>query len=313
MRDTLGDGMSDIHRQVLVLGATGQQGGSAAAALLEAGWAVRALVRDPDSAKAAALRDTGVELVRGSFDDLKSMRRAMLDVHGVFSIQPSSGGGPVLGITDEQEERYGMAVAELAVECGAAHLVYTSTNAVGRTPTGMGHLDTKARIEAHIRTLPITSTIVRPATFMEMLVMPGFGLDQRRFDFFLRPEQQLQLIAVADIGRFVAAAFSDASALGGKTFEIAGDTVTGLDIQRLFTAAAGYPIRYARFSDELLAGNPFLRRLTELLDEGRLTGSADLTVLRGINPALQDLESWLAGPGRTAFRAALNADVPIGN
>ncbi len=40
---------------VLVFGATGQQGGSVARALLHRGWRVRALVRDPFSAGAAAL------------------------------------------------------------------------------------------------------------------------------------------------------------------------------------------------------------------------------------------------------------------
>ena len=34
---------------MLVIGATGQQGGAAARALLEHGWTVRALVRDPAS------------------------------------------------------------------------------------------------------------------------------------------------------------------------------------------------------------------------------------------------------------------------
>jgi uncharacterized protein YbjT (DUF2867 family) len=56
--------MSDEKRSVLVFGATGQQGGSVAAALLAAGWPVRALVRNPASPKAVPLRDAGVELGR---------------------------------------------------------------------------------------------------------------------------------------------------------------------------------------------------------------------------------------------------------
>ena len=77
----------------------------------------------------------------------------------------------------------------------------------------MGHFDSKARIEAHIRTLPITATIVRPVTFMEMLVLPGFGLDQGQFSFFMQPDQAMQVIAVEEIGKFVAAIFADPSTL----------------------------------------------------------------------------------------------------
>ncbi|MBW1279544.1 NmrA family NAD(P)-binding protein, partial [Escherichia coli] len=84
---------------------------------------------------------------------------------------------------------YGISIADLANDTGVEHLVYTSTGAVGDKPTGMGHFDSKAQIEAQIRTLPITWTIVRPAAFMEMLVMPGLGLDEGRFTFFAKPHQ----------------------------------------------------------------------------------------------------------------------------
>ena len=158
-------------QSVLVFGATGQQGGSVARALLHRGWRVRALVRDPFSAGAAALAARGAELVVGTFEDRAAMRSAMAGVDGVFSVQPSSPGGTV---TDEQEVGYGITIADLAVECGVKHLVYSSGSATGETPTGVAHYDTKAEIERHIRRLPLAATIVRPATFMELLVMPGF-------------------------------------------------------------------------------------------------------------------------------------------
>lgn len=291
------------NQPILVFGATGQQGGSVATALLKAGWPVRALVRDIGSAKALELVDAGVELAQGSFEDIDAMRRAMKGVHGVFSVQPSSPGGDV---TDEDEVRYGISVADLASQSGVAHLVYSSGGAVSDTPTGMGHFDSKAQIEAHIRTLPVVATIIRPAAFMEMLLMPGFGLDEGRFDFFMKPDQPMQLLAVEDIGKFVAAIFEDPARFGGDTFEIAGDGVTGHDLETQFTNAAGRPITYRRFSDEVLSGNPFLAKLTALLDEGTLAGHADLDALRAINPELLSFQSWLARDDvRTSFERAL--------
>jgi len=67
----------------------------------------------------------------------------------------------------------------------------------------MGHFDSKAHIEAHIRTLPITAAIIRPVCFMEMLVMPGLGLDEGRYNFFMKAHQAMQLVAVEGIGKFV--------------------------------------------------------------------------------------------------------------
>ena len=295
--------MSANKRTILVFGATGQQGGSVAAALLKAGWSVRALVRDPASGKSAALRDAGAEIVQGDFRDATSLRAAMDGVYGVFSVQPSSPGGTV---TDDDEIRFGIAIADLAHEHGVAHLVYSSVASV-EAGVGLGHFESKARIEAHIGTLPLTATIIRPSTFMEMLVMPGFGLDSGHFNFFVRPDQPVGVIAVADIGKCAAAIFADPARFAGVTLDIAGDTVTGRDIATLFTEAAGRTIAYARFPDEVLAANPFLGKLTAMLDRVQPPDAAELLALRRINPEMQSLRTWLAGDGREAFRAALGA------
>ena len=79
----------------------------------------------------------------------------------------------------------------------------------------------------------------------------------------------MQLLAVEDIGKFVAAIFADPARFGGETFEIASDTITGCDLEALFTEAAGRPVAYA------------------LLDEGPLAGHADIDALREINPEMR--------------------------
>ena len=294
--------MTELTGPILVFGATGQQGGSVARALLNAGRAVRILTRNPATTAAEALRDAGAEVFKGDFEDPASIRQAMDGAYGVFSVQTSSPGGE---ITDEQEAAWGILVADLAAECGVRHLVYSSGAAVGEEPTGMGHFDSKMRIETHIRTLPIAATIVRPTVFMEMLMMPGFGLDEGRFAFFMKPDQSMQFIAVEDIGKVVAGVFADRERFVGRTFDIAGDRVTGRDLERLFTAAAGRPIPYARFGDEVLEANAFLKKLTVLQDRGVLAGSADLDRLRTLVPGLLSFEAWLAGPGHDRFVSAL--------
>lgn len=295
--------MSDNKRLILVFGATGQQGGSVADALLKAGWSVRAMVRDLASQKSTALRVAGVETVQGDFNDAASLRAAMDGAHGVFSVQPSSPGGTV---TDDDEIRFGSAIADLAQACGVAHLVYSSVASV-EAGVGLGHFESKFKIETHIATLPLNATIIRPASFMEMLVMPGFGLDSGHFNFFMQPDQPMGVLAVRDIGLCVAAIFADPARFAGSTLELAGDIVTGQDLATLFSDAAGYTITYSRFPDEVLAANPFLSKLTAMLDRAQPLDEAALQELRRINPEMQSMRAWLAGDGQQPFRAALGS------
>ncbi|MFC3996716.1 NmrA/HSCARG family protein [Nocardiopsis sediminis] len=298
--------MTETSGTVVVLGATGQQGGAVAAALRADGWAVRALVRDPSGHRARSLAAAGVETVRGDLGDPESLRAAFSGAHGVFSVQPNSGQAGS-GVTDEDEVRFGTTVADTAERCGVAHLVYSSTVAVGPTPTGVAHLDVKGRIEAHVRDLGIDTTIIRPATFMEILVQPGTGLDRGHLSFLMRPDQAMQFIAVCDIGQVVAAVFGSPDRYAGRTTEIAGDALTGNALAGHLTRAAGRPIGYSRLPETLLAQDEVLGKVAALADNGRLAGNADLDALRAEFPFLLRFEDWLTGPGARLLEAALRS------
>lgn len=298
----------NTDKTILVFGATGQQGGAVAAELRQQGWTVRALVRNTQSTSSQALTEKGIEVVQGDFSDIRSLRNAMAGAYGVFSVQPSSGQDAAYNVTDEDEIRYGKSVADLAVESGVQHLVYTSVNAAGPEKTGMGHFDSKAEIEAYIGELDIASTIVRPAGFMELLMLPGMGLDQGFFTSFVRTDQRAQVVAVQDIGKIVASIFASPERFAGRTIEIAGDEVTGADLQDSLSRAAGKPIAYHRFPDSLLEANPFLGKLASLFDDGRLAGNADLDALRSEFGKLTTFDEWLAGAGKPLFEAALRAE-----
>jgi len=82
--------VTNSKHPILVFGATGRQGGSVAKALLKAGWPVRALVLDSTKAASLQLRNAGVELVQGSFEETNIIRTAMKDAYGVFSVLPAN-------------------------------------------------------------------------------------------------------------------------------------------------------------------------------------------------------------------------------
>lgn len=273
---------------MLVFGATGRQGGAVLDALLRGGRSVRAFVRDPSAPGAVALDGAGAELVQGSLADPATIRGAMSGVHGVFSVLPSN-------LPEDEEVRYGTDIAAAAAESGVAHLVYSSGASVGEMPTGVARFDAKPSIEALVRALPIPWTIVRPMILMEMLLLPGYGLNEGRFTFFLAPDQSLQLVAAEDIGKLVAAIFADRSRFEGQTLKLASDTVTGRDLAAAFAAATGRPIAYERFSDAVLAAKPDLAHMAASLESGPLADHADLGLMRQLNPKLRPFGSWLNG------------------
>ncbi|WP_237681279.1 MULTISPECIES: NmrA family NAD(P)-binding protein [Rhizobium/Agrobacterium group] len=178
---------------------------------------------------------------------------------------------------------------------------------VGNELTGVPRFDAKPRIEAHVRQLDMTTTIIRPMIFMEMLLRPGFGLDEGRLVSLIRPDHSIQLIAVEDIGRFVAAVLADKSRFGGATLKIASDRLTGRELEVLLSEASGRPIRYERFPDGVLAANADLAHMAESLEGGPLAEQVDLELMREINPDLLTFRSWLAGSGGRSLDAALSA------
>ncbi|MBA8841812.1 MULTISPECIES: NmrA/HSCARG family protein [unclassified Ochrobactrum] len=294
--------MTNSKHPILVFGATGRRGGSVAKALLKAGWPVRALVQDSSTAASLQLRNAGVELVQASFEETNVIRSAMKDAYGVFSVLPAN-------LAAENEVRCGISIADIAAETGIDHFVYSSGASVGNELTGVPRFDAKPRIEAHVRQLDMTTTIIQPMIFMEMLVRPGYGLDEGRIVPLIRSDHSIQLTAVEDIGRFVAAVLADKSRFGGATLKVASDRRTGRELEIVLSEAAGRPIAYERFSDDILAANADLAHMAKSLEDGPLAEQVDLSLMHEINPDLLTFAFWLAGNGRKSLDAALWASV----
>lgn len=76
--------MSNLMR-ILVVGATGAQGGSVARHLLRSGkYKVRCLTRRRDSSIALAVARLGAEVVAGDLSDPAGLRAALRDCDGVI-------------------------------------------------------------------------------------------------------------------------------------------------------------------------------------------------------------------------------------
>lgn len=147
--------MSDGNRSqlILVTGATGKQGGAVARQLLEKGFRVRAITRNPGQPAARALREAGAEVVEGNLDDRNSVNRALEGAHGVFSVQNFWEAGY------DREVKQGTGLADAAKDTGVQHFVYSSVASAHRN-TGLSHFESKWEIENYIRELDLSYTIL---------------------------------------------------------------------------------------------------------------------------------------------------------
>jgi len=228
------------RKTVLVTGATGKQGGAVLRHLQGSAFKLRALARKPESDAAQALAAAGIEVIQGDLDDAESLKAALKDVWGVFAVQNTWEGGV------EREEEQGKRIAKLAREAGVQHFVYTSVGSAERE-TGVPHFDNKWRVENEVRALGFPShVILRPVFFMENLPSPWF-LNGNALGTAMKPDTRLQMVAVDDIGRVGARAFTDAAKLSGREIEIAGDEVTMAQAAAVLSKSLGRDIQFFEY------------------------------------------------------------------
>jgi uncharacterized protein YbjT (DUF2867 family) len=291
--------MADREGPVLVIGATGQQGGATARHLLERHRAVRALVRDSASPAAAALRRAGADLVVGDLDDPSTLRVAMEGASGVFLVLTMMAGPRISPEGVVAEERRGRAVADLAQESGIGHLVYSSLNGAGAR-SGIPYYESKAQVEEHIHEIGLPATILRPVSFMENFATynrPALDDGELVVSLAVRPDLPMQLISVRDIGAFAAIAFDRPDQYLGRTLEIAGDVLTPPRIADAFASACGLPARFRQMPiEQVRAFDVQLAQMFTFFNE-HPSELADLPALRAEHPGLMRLETWLRETG----------------
>lgn len=229
--------MAKSKQLILVTGATGKQGAAVLRQLLQRGFLVRALVRNPDKPEARALAGHGTEVVRGDLDDESSLRRALDGVWGVFSVQTFREEG-VAG-----EVRQGKALAEAARNQAVSQFVYSSVGGADRK-TGIPHFDSKFEIEEHIRRTGLRHTILRPVFFMENWEGMRGMLEQGVLAQPLDPLRTLQQVSVDAIGAFAAMAFEHPGKWQGRAVELAGDELSMIQLVETFGRVLGRDVRY---------------------------------------------------------------------
>lgn len=274
---------------ILVTGATGRQGGAVAGHLLNEGWKVRALTRDPDKPKAKALKEAGADVIKGDLNNPKQLKLFFEDLYGVFSVQNPW----ITGLKKEVE--HGMAVADMAAGAGIKHLVYSSAGP-GKPGTNVPHFDSKLKIEKHIKMLGIPYTILRPTGFMELMTDKDFVPPLMVWNVtgkVLGDDFPLTWVASDDVGAMAAKVFTNTEEFAGREISIAGDLKSMAECRQIYYSIHNkYPFRIPApvWLFKMMQKDIYLM-YQWMKSEPAPEGMIDKT--RELHPEVMNVESWM--------------------
>jgi NADH dehydrogenase len=226
---------------ILVVGATGQLGGSIVRRLLARGDYVRALVRP--SSDSSALASAGAEIARGDLKDRASLDAAVVGIDTVVSTANSArrSGEDTVESVDLLGTRN---LVDAAAAAGVRHFIYVSVlGATAETP--IPFLAAKGQSEEYLRQSGMHWTILKPNMFMEswpMRIVGGparagqpvtlVGEGRRRHTFV--SEEDVASFAVASVGN--REAYDQAVPIGGP------EALSWRDVVAVYERALGRPI-----------------------------------------------------------------------
>jgi len=283
---------------ILVVGASGMQGGAVARHLLRQGtFRVRCMTRRPDSEAARLLRLQDAAVVQADLDDAASLRRVVHGCKGVF------------GVTNFWEAYFreydqGVNLIDAAAEAGIEHLVLStlpSARNISRGTIDLPHFETKARMEEHARKRGVPFTFVHVAFYFENFInyFPPQKQDDGTYSFgFPLGDSPLAALAVEDTGGVVTAIFEKRSEFLGQTVEIVGDQMPAAQFAQIMSRVLDLSVTYSHIPRETYAatGFPGARELADMFDFLRIylpNRSAEIARCRQLYPAMQTFEPWL--------------------
>lgn len=277
------------NKVILVIGATGNQGGAVVQALQQrTRFKIRAFVRPADahSPKVESLRQQEIEIAQGDLDDRQSLSQAMQGVYGVFSVLNFRNGGV------EKEEERGKRIADLAKQAGVQHFIYSSVGGADRK-SGVPHFESKWHVEEHIRTIGLPYSIVRPTSFMTNLMEASTMMRFMALSMFRGAvsHKPTQMVAVEDIGKWVAHMFANPNDYMGKAVEIAGDEINFSQMIQAYRNVYGKTPRSIRLSPKLFSRGDAGKMITWIAEHGY---QANVPALRKAIPDMLTFEQFIA-------------------
>jgi uncharacterized protein YbjT (DUF2867 family) len=250
-----------MSKLLVVFGATGNQGGSVVSYVLNdphlsQQFKIRGVTRDPSKPAAQALKEKGVEVVKGDLEDKESLKQALHGAHTVYLVTTSD----YTDTTRVKEINEGKAVADAAVTAGVQYFIFSSSPNVAKLSGGkyttLYIFDGKAEIEEYIRSLPIKSAFVAPGSFMQNLSGPmaprPVGDGTYAVFNFVSPQTQCPMIEIEeDTGKFVGAILAEPEKYEGKFFSAATALYSFEEVVEIVSKKTGETVKYIQIPESV--------------------------------------------------------------
>lgn len=277
------------NKTIFLTGGTGRQGGAVARNLSNHGFTVIVLARDPHSPAAQKLQHPNIQLVKGDLNNPDTYREYLKNAYGVFCVLTY-----LNGVKKEIDQ--GIALADQAKECGVKHFVYSSVVAAD-AKSGVPHMESKNRIENHIKKVGLPFTIIRPTSFYENFLIPQVKKDILKGKLVQPIDRDtiLQYISVEDIGNIATRIFQNKDMYLNKIMTLAAEQLSTAEVAQIFSKALNRTVEYRRLPSlltRLFMGKSVYQMFKWMDQENRMVVE-DLNFTRSQFPDLLSLESWI--------------------
>jgi len=298
-----------------VVGATGAQGGGLVRAILadrSGVFGARAITRNPDSDKARALTELGVEVVAGDADEPASLDRAFAGAYGAFCVTNFWEHG-----SPEREHAQASALARATKRAGVEHVVWSTLEDTrhhiplddSRMPVlkekyNVPHFDAKGEADEVFAQEGGPTSFLMAAfywdNFIHFGMAPRVGESGELVLALPLGGAKLPGIAAADIGKCALGIFRRGAEAIGQRFGVAGDVLTGEEMAAAFAKAIGREVGFYDIPFDVYRAFDFpgADDMGNMFHYQALHGDAfvdlrDVALARALNPELQDFPAWL--------------------
>jgi uncharacterized protein YbjT (DUF2867 family) len=276
-------------KTIFVTGATGNQGGAVARSLLNNGFRVKALTRNPSSRAAQNLKKLDAEIVQGDLNNTDTFRNHIKNVDGIFTVLTYENG-------IDKEIKQGIALANLAKEYDIKHFLYSSVIGADSN-TGIPNWESKFKIENYIKQMNLPYTIIRPSSLFENFLIPQVKsrILKGKLASPVNKDVVQQFISSKDIGEISAAIFMDPGKYSGKTLTLAAEEMDMKKVADIFSEVLGKEIKYQKLPmviTRLVMGKN-LYKMFKWVNENNAVFLKDLERFRKEYPNLTGLKQWI--------------------
>jgi uncharacterized protein YbjT (DUF2867 family) len=251
--------------EILVFGATGDQGHPLLRQLHAKGYAVRAATREPDAFPVADF--PGVRAVFADFPDQASLDAAAAGADAIVMHLPFTFDRGFANLM-------GKGIASAAARAGVRKIVFHTSCYVHSSDIGSEGHDGRRDIEAAIAASGVPFAIIRSAVFMDNMVRAWAKPSIVNHGLFAYPagnHLKVSWISLEDVAAYMIAALENPDVTAHRFMTGGPEALTGHEVAAVLSEVLGKPIAFRSLHpDEFAAGMSQLVTGSPVYEKGSL-------------------------------------------